>query len=75
MPKVLVIDDSATMRKIIIKGIDIILTDINMQNLDVITTEDGLEKMQEALDAGANDYLKKPFTPEELKEKLAPFLS
>jgi two-component system chemotaxis response regulator CheY len=138
MPKVLVVDDSATMRKIVIKGvkeavgdveiveagdgaegleqlgkhpdIDLILSDINMPNMDgiqfvscvrdtkaaensnvgnkellkkvsnstpiiMVTTEGGLEKVQEALTAGANDYLKKPFTPAQLGEKIQPFLS
>ena len=139
MPKFLVVDDSGTMRKIIMKGlkdadlgelefvqagdgveglealgkeegIDVILSDINMPNMDgiefvrhvrdqkvresssvgnkelikrvgvtipiiMITTEGGLDKVQEALAAGANDYLKKPFTPAELKEKIQPFLS
>lgn len=139
MPKFLVVDDSATMRKIIMKGlkdadfgeiefvqaadgveglealskeegIDLILSDINMPNMDgiefvrhvrdqkvreassignkdlikrvsvtipvvMITTEGGLDKVQEALAAGANDYLKKPFTPAELKEKIQPLLS
>ena len=137
MPVILVVDDSSTMRKIIIKGlnesgipdcefvqagdglealealskneVDLVLSDINMPNMDgiqfvrcvrdhkaleatavgdkerikkvgnsipivMITTEGGLDKVQEALSAGANDYLKKPFTPEELKEKLAPLL-
>ena len=137
MPVILVVDDSSTMRKIIIKGlnesgipdcefvqagdglealealskneVDLVLSDINMPNMDgiqfvrcvrdqkaleatavgdkerikkvgnsipimMITTEGGLDKVQQALSAGANDYLKKPFTPEELKEKLAPLL-
>jgi two-component system chemotaxis response regulator CheY len=137
MARVLVVDDSATMRKIIIKGlkgagytacefleagdglaglellckdpVDLILSDINMPNMDgiqfvrcvrdqtalesvsigdkelvkrvgnqvpivMVTTEGGLGKVEEALSAGANDYLKKPFTPTQLAEKIAPLL-
>ncbi len=40
----------------------------------MVTTEGGLEKVQEALAAGANDYLKKPFTPDQLGEKIGRFL-
>jgi len=40
----------------------------------MVTTEGGLEKVQEALAAGANDYLKKPFTPDQLSEKIGKFL-
>ncbi len=139
MPKLLVVDDSATMRKIIIRivnraglgscdfveardgkaalealskeeGVDVILCDIRMPRMDgvtfvrclrdqkateeiridgkilskrvsnsipivMITSEGSLEKVQEALAAGANDYVKKPFTPDQLKAKLAPFVS
>lgn len=122
MPKtVLVVDDSAMMRKIVIKnlkecgydvaiaeagdgkegldrfkagGIDLILSDWNMPNLDglgmvreirkldpekkvpvvMITTEGSADKVKEAVLAGANNYLAKPFTPERFKEKLAKFL-
>lgn len=143
MSKILVVDDSGTMRKIVMKGvkaaaaslgksepefveagdglealeqlsksegIELILCDINMPNMDgiefvgcvrdekkleetkigakailkrvsnsipilMVTTEGGLEKVQEALAAGANDYLKKPFTPEQLAEKIGNLLS
>ncbi|TVR44858.1 MAG: response regulator [Planctomycetota bacterium] len=118
MPKnVLVVDDSAMMRKIVIKnvreagfdatfieasdgkegldkfqagGIDIVLTDWNMPNMDgvtmvkeirkldpekkvpivMVTTEGSADKVKEAVLAGANNYLAKPFTPERLREKL-----
>jgi two-component system chemotaxis response regulator CheY len=125
MPKtVLVIDDSAMMRKIIIKnlkecgfdvnvieasdgkeGLDkfqatgaanihLILSDWNMPVLDglgfvreqrkldpgktvpiiMITTEGSADKVKEAVLAGANNYLAKPFTPERFKEKLGKIL-
>ena len=119
--KILVVDDSAMMRKIIIKnmnecglgtetleagdgvealklfargGIDVVLTDWNMPNMDgltlvkeirkldpekkvpiiMITTEVSPEKVKEAVLAGANNYLGKPFTPEKLKEKFEKYL-
>lgn len=123
MQRVLVVDDSATMRKIIVKGLrdagfdecefseaadgasalealrkidfDLVLSDINMPGMDglalvrtarddaaispdlpiiMITTEGGLEKVEEALAAGATDYLRKPFSTEQLQEKIAAFL-
>ena len=138
MPKVLVVDDSGTMRKIVMKGvklagfdvefieagdgvealealgkhpdIELVLSDVNMPNMDgielvrcirdqtamesskvgdkelikkvsntipiiMVTTEGGLDKVNEALAAGANEYLKKPFTPDQLAEKIGGFLS
>ena len=118
---VLVVDDSAMMRKIVIKnlkdcgfdvtvfeasdgkeglarfssgGIDLVLSDWNMPNMDglemvrqirkldptksvpiiMVTTEGSADKVKDAVLAGANNYLAKPFTPERFKEKLAKFL-
>lgn len=74
------------------KSIDLILSDINMPNMDglefvkmvrgngnktpivMITTEGGEEIIQQAIDNGASDSIKKPFTPEQLQEKLGGML-
>lgn len=37
----------------------------------MVTTENDIEHVVSALDAGANEYLMKPFTPEAVSEKLA----
>lgn len=122
MPKVLIIDDSAVMRKIIQRNIqqsglivdefveagdgreglekatshniDLILCDWNMPNMTgidfvkalrgsgqknnvpivMVTTEGSEAKVEEAKNSGANGYLTKPFTPEQLKSKLGNFL-
>jgi len=36
----------------------------------MVTTESGMEHMAEALSAGANEYVMKPFTPDVVFEKL-----
>jgi two-component system chemotaxis response regulator CheY len=36
----------------------------------MVTTESSMTNVQQALDAGANEYLMKPFTKELLLEKL-----
>lgn len=122
MPRVLIIDDSAVMRKIIQRNIqqsgllvdefveagdgreglekatsnniDLILCDWNMPNMTgidfvkalrgsgqkstvpivMVTTEGSETKIEEAKNSGANGYLTKPFTPEQLKSKLGNFL-
>ncbi len=122
MAKVLIIDDSAVMRKIIQRNImqsgllvdefveagdgreglekattanvDLILCDWNMPNMTgidfvkalrgsgqknnipivMVTTEGSDAKIEEAKNSGANGYLTKPFTPEQLKAKLGNFL-
>lgn len=138
MPTVLVVDDSATMRKVVIQSIqdagferyefieasdgaealetlskhdiDLILCSIDMPNptciqfvrcvrdpkpmqanvdhrsafrerarqripIVLLSTEQGLETVQAALAAGANDDLKQPLTPDQLEEKLSLLLS
>ena len=72
--------------------IDLILSDINMPNMDglefikavrangstvpmvMITTEGGEDILKEAISSGAHDSIKKPFTPEQLNEKLGGLL-
>jgi two-component system chemotaxis response regulator CheY len=38
--------------------------------LVMVTSETALEFLQEAIDAGADEYVMKPFTPEVLRDKL-----
>jgi two-component system chemotaxis response regulator CheY len=114
--RVLIVDDSSTMRRIIANTLkkigyddvveagdgaeglrylssgkaDMVLTDWNMPEMDgrefvralrnqpatartpvlMITTHAAREDVVMALQAGVNDYLVKPFTPETLKEKI-----
>ena len=71
--------------------INLILSDINMPNMDglqflsnvravpewnevpvvMITTEGSHSKVMEAVQLGASGYVRKPFTPDQIKEKLA----
>lgn len=121
--KVLIVDDSSVMRKIIERalrqsglnlgdvleagngaeglaeatkgGLDLILSDINMPVMDgleflkklanvdaakgvpvvMITTEGSEARVVEALSAGAKGYLRKPFTPEQVKDRITPLLT
>lgn len=112
--KILVVDDSSTMRRIIkntlnklgyeafeeagdgvealkkLEGIGLVITDWNMPNMDgltlvkairseekyksvpiiMVTTEAAKEEVVEAIKAGVNNYVVKPFTPDILKQKL-----
>jgi two-component system chemotaxis response regulator CheY len=114
--RVLIVDDSSTMRRIIANTLkrlgyddiaeagdgteglrslasrraDMVLTDWNMPEMDgrdfvrairaqpaiadvpvlMITTHATREDVVLALQAGVNDYLVKPFTPESLREKI-----
>lgn len=45
--------------------------DAGRPGLLMVTTETGLDRIQEALAAGADEYLMKPFTREAVAEKLA----
>jgi two-component system chemotaxis response regulator CheY len=119
---VLVVDDSAAIRKILTRvlrqtgmaiqtiheagdgqealavmaqhRIDLVLSDINMPKMDglqllaslkaspqwqnipvvMITTEGGETKVAEAVRLGAAGYVRKPFTADQIKEKLAGIL-
>jgi two-component system chemotaxis response regulator CheY len=71
--------------------VGLILSDINMPNMDglellskiraeqewqnlpiiMVTTEGSQNKVMQALQLGANGYVRKPFTAEQIKEKLA----
>ena len=72
------------------QGVQLILSDINMPNMDgiqllhelksraeyrdvpviMITTEGGEAKVMEAVQLGAAGYVRKPFTADQIKEKL-----
>jgi len=74
--------------------VGLILSDINMPNMDglqllgalkaqeetksvpviMVTTEGGSTKVMEAVNLGAAGYVRKPFTAEQIKEKLAGIL-
>jgi two-component system chemotaxis response regulator CheY len=40
----------------------------------MITTESGEEHVREALAAGAQGYIRKPFTPDQVRERVLPLL-
>lgn len=120
---VLIVDDSAAIRKILHRvllqaeiplgkvveagdGVEaleklrehqvhLILSDINMPNMDglqllssikaqealkpipvvMVTTEGGSSKVMEAVSLGAAGYVKKPFTAEQIKDKIGALVS
>ena len=84
-------DGKEALEKLKIGKVGLILSDINMPNMDglemlskiraqqewqnlpiiMITTEGSQNKVLQALQLGANGYVRKPFTAEQIKEKLA----
>lgn len=120
--RVLIVDDSSVMRKIVDRSlrqaglelkevyeasngvealarmqqtrVDLILSDINMPTMDglelvrqlqavenakgvpivMITTEAGESHVVKALSNGARGYIRKPFSPDQIKERIIPLL-
>jgi two-component system, chemotaxis family, chemotaxis protein CheY len=84
-------DGQEALEKLKLGKVGLILSDINMPNMDglellaklraqealvsvpiiMITTEGSQQKVLQALQLGANGYVRKPFTAEQIKEKLA----
>lgn len=121
-PRILIVDDSSVMRKIVERSLrqagleigevveagngiealaavregpfDLILSDINMPVMDgleflrqlgtidggktipvvMVTTEGSESRVVEALSIGAKGYLRKPFTADQIKERVLPLL-
>jgi len=83
-------DGLEAMDRLAEKRVDLVLSDINMPNMDgiqllsrirahpewktipvlMITTEGSQQKVLEAVQLGANGYVRKPFTADQIKEKL-----
>jgi len=122
-PNLLVVDDSAAIRKILVRVlqqtniplgqvleagdgkealsvleghvISLVLSDVNMPNMDgiqllrtlrgstqwqslpvvMITTEGSQARVQEAIELGATAYIRKPFSADQLREKLTGLLT
>lgn len=84
-------DGQEALQRLATDSVGLILSDINMPNMDgieflaklraedawksvpviMITTEGSQNKVLQALQLGANGYVRKPFTAEQIKEKLA----
>jgi len=64
----------------VMDGLDFV-RQLRAQNLAVgvpvvmITTESSAEHVKQAIEAGARGYIRKPFTPEQIKERVLPLLS
>lgn len=87
-------DGLEALEKLKSAGVGLILSDINMPNMDglqllhalkaeedlkqipviMVTTEGSSTKVMEAVSLGAAGYVRKPFTAEQIKEKLAGLL-
>jgi two-component system, chemotaxis family, chemotaxis protein CheY len=87
-------DGLEALEKLKSEKVGLILSDINMPNMDgieflgklkasdnlktvpvvMVTTEGSQAKVMQALELGANGYVRKPFTAEQIKEKLAGIL-
>ncbi len=83
-------DGNEALEKLKSETVGLILSDINMPNMDgiefltklkaneehkavpilMVTTEGSQAKVMQALELGAAGYVKKPFTAEQIKEKL-----
>jgi|SRR5579871_4743532 len=88
-------DGCAAMEIVKKEKVGIILSDINMPNMDglqflaalkadgisaevpvvIISTESTQSKVMEAVRLGAKGFIKKPFAPDEIREKLSAFFS
>ena len=84
-------DGLEALEKIKAQPVDLVLSDINMPNMDgiqllhelktsanhkhvpviMITTEGSEAKVMEAVQLGASGYVRKPFTADQIKEKLS----
>jgi two-component system chemotaxis response regulator CheY len=84
-------DGVEALEKLKTQSVQLILSDINMPNMDgiqllsmlksnpdfksvpviMITTEGGEAKVMEAVQLGAAGYVRKPFTADQIKEKLS----
>lgn len=84
-------DGSQALELLKTNKVSLILSDINMPNMDgieflsrlkadaaykavpivMVTTEGSQARVMQALELGAAGYVRKPFTPEQIKEKLA----